>query len=351
MKKIRVGIIFGGKSSEHEVSLQSAKSVYEAIDKDKFEIVLIGIDKKGQWAYYDTNKYLVNSNNPKTIMLDSPLNSLQLTSSLKQPVIPVDVIFPVMHGANGEDGTMQGLLKIIGIPFVGASVLGSAIGMDKDVAKRLLRDAKLPIGKFLTFRKNDRINFDDVVSEIGLPFFVKPANSGSSVGINKVHKQEEFDQFVKEAFKHDNKILCEEFIKGREIECSVLGNENPTASLPGEVIPTHEFYDYDAKYIDVNGAKLVYPAKLDKSTIKSVQELALKIFKVLELSSMARIDFFLTEDGKLFINEVNTIPGFTKISMYPKLWEVSGLPYPKLIEKLIDLALEKHKSEMQVSKH
>jgi D-alanine-D-alanine ligase len=340
MKKIRVGIIFGGKSSEHEVSLQSAKSVYEAIDRSKFEVVLIGINKNGRWAYFDSKNYLINENDPKTIKLSGSSKELQVSSSLDKPQIPIDVAFPILHGTNGEDGTIQGLLKIMGIPYVGAGVLGSAIGMDKDVTKRLLRDAKLPIGKFLTFRKDNRISFNYVRDELDLPFFVKPANSGSSVGINKVHNEDEFGQSIKEAFKHDNKILCEEFIKGREIECSVLGNEKPIASLPGEVIPTHEFYDYDAKYIDANGAKLIYPAKLSKLTIKSIQDMAIKTFKALELKGMARVDFFLTEDNKLYLNEVNTIPGFTKISMYPKLWEVSGLPYPKLIERLILLALE-----------
>jgi len=341
MKKIRVGIIFGGKSSEHEVSLQSAKSVYEAIDKNKFEVVLIGIDKKGKWDYYDTRNYLLNPNNPKMIGLNRPVNSLQLNSTLQQAQIPVDVIFPVLHGTNGEDGTIQGFLKLLNIPFVGAGVLGSAIGMDKDVSKRLLRDAKISIADFMTFRKNEKISFSKIQKKLNLPFFVKPANNGSSVGISKVKNEGDFDIAIKEAFKLDKKIIIEEYIKGREIECSVLGNEIPTASLPGEVIPTHEFYDYDAKYLDANGAKLVYPAKLSKKIIERVQEIAIKTYKVLEIKGMARIDFFLNEGGKLYLNEVNTIPGFTKISMYPKLWEVSGLSYPELIEKLIFLALEK----------
>jgi D-alanine-D-alanine ligase len=341
MKKIRVGIIFGGKSSEHEVSLLSARNVYKAIDRSKFEVVLIGIDKKGSWAFFDSKNYLLNENDPKTIALTNPLDHLQMDFLRSDVQIPVDVIFPVLHGTNGEDGTVQGLLKLINIPFVGAGVLGSAIGMDKDVSKRLLRDAKIPVAKFIVFKKSDNINFLEVKEKLNLPFFVKPANTGSSVGISKVKSEKDFEPAIKEALAHEDKIIIEEYIKGREIECSVLGNNKPIASLPGEVIPTHEFYDYDAKYIDVNGAKLVYPAKLPEEVIKSIQDMAVKTFKVLELRGMARVDFFLTEDNKLYLNEVNTIPGFTKISMYPKLWEVSGLPYPKLIEKLIYLALDK----------
>lgn len=343
MKKIRVGIIFGGKSSEHEVSLQSAKSVIEAIDKKKFEVILIGIDKNGHWAFYESRNYLLNENNPKTIKLGKPLRELQMNFSTSNVQIPVDVVFPVLHGTNGEDGTIQGLLKLINIPFVGAGVLGSAIGMDKDVAKRLLRDAKIPIAEFITFRKNYEINFLEVKKKLGLPLFIKPANAGSSIGVSKVKNKQDFEKAIKEAFKHDKKVITEEFIRGREIECSVLGNDKPIASLPGEVIPLHEFYSYDAKYIDANGAKIIYPAKLTKSIVKSVQTMAMETYKALEIEGMARVDFFLTKSDKLYVNEINTIPGFTKISMYPKLWKISGLPYPKLIEKLINLALEKNK--------
>ena len=340
MKKIKVGIIFGGKSSEHEVSLMSAKNIIYAIDKKKYQIVLLGIDKNGNWNYYDIKNYLLNENDPKKIKLNRPLKALQIDFSKTNVQKPFDVAFPVLHGLNGEDGTVQGFLKLFEIPFVGADVLGSAIGMDKDVSKRLLRDANIPIAKFLTLRKNEQISFSKVKKELGLPLFIKPANAGSSIGVSKVKNQKQFKEAISKAFIHDSKILLEEFIRGREIECSVLGNNETIASLPGEVVSLHEFYSYEAKYIDESGAKLIYPAKLSEKIIKNVQDLAIKTYKTLELKGMARVDFFLKINGKLFVNEVNTIPGFTKISMYPKLWEISGLSYPRLVDKLINLALK-----------
>jgi D-alanine-D-alanine ligase len=340
MKKIKVGIIFGGKSSEHEVSLMSAKNIIYAIDKNKYQIVLLGIDKNGNWNYYDMKNYLLNENDPKKIKLNRPLKALQMDFSKTNVQKPFDVAFPVLHGLNGEDGTVQGFLKLFGIPFVGANVLGSAIGMDKDVSKRLLRDANIPIAKFLTFRKNEQISFPKIKKELGFPFFIKPANAGSSVGVNKIKDQKLFKKAIDDAFMHDSKILAEEYIRGREIECSVLGNNEAIASIPGEIVSLHEFYSYEAKYLDENGAKLIYPAKLSRKIIKNVQDLATKTYKVLELKGMARVDFFLRVNGKLFVNEVNTIPGFTKISMYPKLWEISGLSYTKLIDQLINLALK-----------
>ncbi|OGU59054.1 MAG: D-alanine--D-alanine ligase A [Ignavibacteria bacterium RBG_13_36_8] len=359
-RKLRVGILFGGKSAEHEVSLQSAKNVYEAIDKDKYDVVLIGIDKAGKWYLNDASQYLLNADNPKLIKLNKGSDNLafvpgdesnQLIQVPKQQSVgPIDVAFPVLHGTYGEDGTIQGLLKLANIPFVGAGVLGSAVGMDKDVTKRLLKEAGLPIPKFRVFHRSNKkeINFNKVVSEIGLPMFIKPANLGSSVGINKVHGKNDFQAFIEEAFKYDQKILIEEFIKGREIECSVLGNENPIASVPGEIVTDrqrHEFYSYDAKYIDEIGATLEAPAKLSEELTKKIQELAIKSFTTLCCEGMARVDFFLRDDNQIFLNEINTIPGFTKISMYPKLWELSGIPYSELIDKLIQLAIERFEKE------
>jgi D-alanine-D-alanine ligase len=231
---------------------------------------------------------------------------------------------------------------------VGAGVLGSAIGMDKAAAKRLLKEAGLPIAKFLSFRKGDALSFEKAKKYLGLPMFVKPANSGSSVGISKVKNAAQFKVAVSEAFKYDSKILIEQFVPGREIEISVLGNEKPKASLPGEVIPKHEFYSYAAKYLDENGAVLVVPVRLSKQKVQEIQKLAVQVFKSLELEGMARVDFFLTKSGKFFVNEVNTIPGFTKISMYPKLWAVSGLPYTKLLDKLIELAILRHQKETKL---
>lgn len=360
-KKIRVGILFGGKSAEHEVSLQSAKNVVEAIDKNNYEVVLIGIDKSGRWYLNDASRFLLNADNPKLIKLNQSSESVALLpgSSAKQELVsisgnvtrgPVDVVFPILHGTYGEDGTVQGLLKLANVPFVGAGVLGSAVGMDKDVMKRLLRDAGIPIPKFLTFHKHAmaKIDFNTVQKELSLPMFVKPANSGSSVGIHKVKARKQFADSIANAFQYDTKVLVEEAINGREIECSVLGNEDPIASLPGEIIPQHEFYSYEAKYIDEQGALLEIPAKLPEETVKRVQEMAVKAFQTLNCEGMARVDFFMKENGDLFVNELNTIPGFTKISMYPKLWEVSGISYTELIDRLIQLAIERFEKEKQL---
>ncbi len=369
-KKIRVGIIFGGKSTEHEVSLQSAKNVIAALDREKYEPVLIGIDKEGKWHRSRGAEYLLNSENPKLIALNKKVTQevalvtgerrefMVLENSEKQSL---DVVFPVLHGPLGEDGTVQGLLKLMNIPFVGPSVLGSAIGMDKDVQKRLLRDAGIPIVKFLTVRAHNKgeISFSEAQKAVGLPMFIKPANAGSSVGVHKVRKEADFKAAIGDAFKYDSKILIEEGIDGREIECAVLGNENPLASVPGEVKPNHEFYSYEAKYIDDNGAVCVIPAKLPSEIAKKVQATAIAAFKTLECEGMARVDMFVTKDGlpaargraqagQVLVNEINTIPGFTKISMYPKLFEASGIPYPELIDRLIELALSRAKREKRL---
>jgi D-alanine-D-alanine ligase len=359
-KKIRVGILFGGKSAEHEVSLQSAKSIVDAIDRDKYEVVLIGIDKKGQWRLNEETKYLLHEENPKLIKLNKSTENValvpgkkteQLVSlSSREPASPIDVIFPVLHGTFGEDGTVQGLLKLADVPFVGASVLGSAVGMDKDVMKRLIRDAGIPTPNFLVIDRiqENEINFDDVKDSLRLPFFVKPSNMGSSVGIHKVKDKVGFENAVKDAFQYDSKILLEEFIEGREIECSVLGNEEPIASLPGEIIPQHEFYSYEAKYIDEKGALLDIPAKLPEEIIKEIQGIAIKVFKTLCCEGMARVDFFLRDEKEVIVNELNTIPGFTRISMYPKLWEASGISYRELIDRLIQLAIERFEREKKL---
>ncbi|MFQ6115057.1 MAG: D-alanine--D-alanine ligase family protein, partial [bacterium] len=274
-KKIRVGILFGGKSAEHEVSLQSAKNIVDAIDKNKYDVVLIGIDKQGRWYLNEASRFLLHADNPKLIKLNKANENVALVPGERgqrqlvsltdhRAVGPVDVIFPILHGPFGEDGTVQGLLKLADVPFVGASVLGSAIGMDKDVMKRLLREADIPTARFLVVHRSsmDELDFENVKNQLGLPLFVKPANLGSSVGIHKVHDQKQLEQAIHDAFQYDTKILLEEAVEGREIECSVLGNENPIASVPGEIIPQHEFYSYEAKYIDEHGATLEIPARL-----------------------------------------------------------------------------------------
>ncbi|MFM2424252.1 MAG: D-alanine--D-alanine ligase [Candidatus Parcubacteria bacterium] len=357
-KKIRVGILFGGKSAEHEVSLQSAKNVIDAIDKDKYEVSLIGIDKTGRWLLPNKSQFLLNESDPKLIKLNKeneesvaliPQSGGELTNLTNDNVhTSIDVVFPILHGPFGEDGTIQGLLKLSGVPFVGAGVLGSAVGMDKDVMKRLLRDAGIPIGDFLVFKVGEKIDFDAIVNKLGLPFFVKPANLGSSVGVNKVKDRQTFDIAVGEAFEYDTKILIEEFIDGRELECAVLGNQEPQASGIGEVIPNQEFYSYSAKYIDHNGAVLEIPAKIPEEVSEKVRELAIKTFKVLSCEGLGRVDVFLKKDGTVLVNEINTIPGFTKISMYPQLWAAAGVSYPELITRLIDLAIERFKREQKL---
>ncbi|MCL2139045.1 MAG: D-alanine--D-alanine ligase [Treponema sp.] len=351
-QKITVGILFGGKSAEHDVSLQSAKNVYEAIDRSKYEPVLIGIDKSGKWHLTGDAFSFANNGKPAALIPESKGLLCTPGESAGSPKIKLDVVFPVLHGPFGEDGTVQGLLKLAGIPFAGSGVLGSAVGMDKDVMKRLFREAALPIGKFITIKPHEPIpSFAEIATELGSPVFVKPANMGSSVGINKAANQAEFSAAVNEAFQFDTKILLEEFIPGREIECAVLGNETPQASVPGEVIPSHAFYSYKAKYLDEKGAVLQVPAQLDKNKQKQIQDLSVKAFQVLCCEGLARVDFFLKENGEVLVNEINTMPGFTKISMYPKLWEASGIGYSELISRIIKLAVNRLEKEQLLITH
>jgi len=314
-KKLKIGVLFGGKSAEHEVSVNSARNIIKALEKNKYQIIPIKISRKGKFNFPSLAK--------------------------------VDVIFPVLHGPFGEDGIMQGVFKEMEKPFVGAGVLGSAVGMDKDVMKRLLREAGIPIGKFVTFQDGEKISFEKLKKNLGLPLFIKPANMGSSVGISKVKNKKEFSGAVRKAFKFDTKIIIEEFIKGKEVECSVLGNENPVASLPGEIIANQEFYSYEAKYVD-EGSVVEIPAKLPKHIIKKIRETAVKTFKVLGCEGLGRVDFFIKKNGQVLVNEINTIPGFTNISMYPKLWEASGIPLSQLLDILINLALERFNKEKKL---
>ncbi len=355
-KKIRVALLCGGKSAEHEISLQSAKNIFEAIDREKYQVLLIGISKKGQWTLIETSR----KGWPKSIPSIKANKSLALAPGRKmgplvglsgrEAVGRVDAVFPVLHGPFGEDGTVQGLLKLANVPFVGAGVLGSAVGMDKDLMKRLLRDAGIRIARFLVFDRSSfqEIEFENLQHQLGVPFFVKPANLGSSVGIHKVSDKKQLERALKDAFQYDSKILVEEYIQGREIECSVLGNDHPIASVPGEIITGHEFYSYEAKYLDEKGAVLKIPAELPAGITKEIQDIAIQSFKTLCCEGMARVDFFLRDNREVIVNEINTIPGFTKISMYPKLWEASGISYAELIDRLIQLALERFKKEQRL---
>lgn len=351
-RKLRIGILFGGKSAEHEISILSARNIATALDKNKYEAILIGITKKGCWHFLDNKTLLLPAerNGPKLKALTvRKAKNCTLNLSREKPFGDIDVIFPVLHGPFGEDGTIQGLLKLANVPFIGAGVLGSALGMDKDAMKRLLRERGIPVAKFLTIHRADfnaaRRDYKQIVKQLGLPLFVKPANLGSSVGVSKVKNKKQFAPALREAFRYDNKILIEECVSGRELECAVLGNEKPVASVPGEIIPQHEFYSYEAKYLDDNGAILKIPADLPKEIVEKVRNMAVRAFTTLCCEGMARVDFFLKKNNEVLVNEINTIPGFTKISMYPKLWEASGVSYSELMDKLIQLAIERFKKE------
>src|ERR1700728_1940907 len=389
MKKLRVGILFGGRSGEHEVSLLSAASVLNAIDKDKYEVVPIGITKDGRWLTAGDAENLLRgklvleprqlrAGDPETtpaaavlargesvVVPPEPVHrhgglvpfqtDAALTRRASDRAINVDIIFPVLHGTFGEDGTIQGLLELADIAYVGAGVLGSAAGMDKDVMKSLFRAAGLPIVKHVTVLRSDweanRKKVQKLVeSKLKYPVFVKPANLGSSVGISKAHDGKELGPAIEEAAKFDRKIVIEQGVggrkqKAREIECSVLGDDKAEASLPGELVPSTEFYDYNAKYLD-EGSQLIIPAKLSKTETKEVQQLAVGAFKAVDCSGLARVDFLMEpKSRKIYVNEINTMPGFTAISMYPKLWAASGVSYSDLIGRLIQLGLERHEEK------
>ena len=356
-QKTHVGILFGGRSGEHEISLRSARSVVEAIDREAYDITLIGIDRSGGWHLLDEPAFLQLTDAALPVVDDAggaiPLLPTARLGALVDPQRPgtplrrLDVIFPVLHGTYGEDGTMQGFLELADIPYVGAGVLGSALGMDKDVQKRLLQAAGIPVVPFLATSAQaweaGAARITQQLLSFGLPLFVKPANLGSSVGITKVKTVGALPAAVAMAFEYDDKIVIEKGLDAREIECAVLGNDAPEASVPGEICPQAEFYSYEAKYLDVDGAALKIPAALSTAQTATVRELAVRTFQLLECAGMARVDFFLERaTGAWYVNEINTIPGFTSISMYPKMWEASGLPYRRLISKLIALAQERH---------
>lgn len=360
MNKLRVGIIFGGKSSEHEVSLQSARNIVDAMDKQRFDVTLLGIDKQGEWHINDASNYLINAENPALIALNRSNQQVALIPGLEknqlidtqdaQAMSQLDVIFPIVHGTLGEDGSLQGLLRMANIPYVGSGVLGSAVCMDKDVTKRLLRDAGLNVAPFVTLTRRTRqqVTFEQVIEQLGLPLFIKPANQGSSVGVSKVKDNATYQQALDSAFSYDHKVLVESAIKGREIECAVLGNEFPEASTCGEVILQDEFYSYDTKYINEQGASVAVPADLSPEMNDKIRAIAIQAFQALECRGLARVDVFLTQEGEVVINEINTLPGFTNISMYPKLWAASGVDYTSLITRLIELAVEQHQQDSQL---
>jgi D-alanine-D-alanine ligase len=352
-KRLRVAVLFGGRSGEHEVSLASAASVIRALDPEKYEAVPIGISKEGRWLVGSASLKMLadvlNSGNRVLLAPDPGVSALVPldSGSAGRSNISFDVVFPVLHGTFGEDGTVQGLLELAGLPYVGAGVLASAVGMDKDVQKRLFEDAGLPIVPFLAIRRSEweqkrATVLNAIKKKFRPPFFVKPATLGSSVGMTRVAKTSEIARAMDLAAEFALKIIVERGIIGREIEVSVLGNDNVQASIPGEIVPHREYYDYAAKYLE-QGTQLLIPAPLSKKQVRAFQDYAVRAFRAIDGTGMARCDFFLERrTGKIFVNELNTIPGFTSISMYPKLWEASGLPYPQLIDRLIQLALELH---------
>ncbi len=349
-RKIRVAIVFGGQSTEHEISILSARNVLAALDRSRFEPLLIGIDKGGRWLMQDPDRLLASARDPRLVRLE---DGRPVSKDLIVPRGPgdaagsIDVLFPVLHGTMGEDGTVQGLFELAGIPYVGAGVLGSAIGMDKDVSKRLLREAGIPVADFVTLRR-ERFDIDPAgalaqLGRLGLPVFTKPANAGSSVGIRKVTDAAAIEDAIRHAFQFDCKVLVEAAVTAREIELAVLGGNPPSVSVAGEIVVRHPdgFYSYDAKYIDESGARLELPAPLTADELTRAQAMAGRAFEVLECEGMARVDLFLRPDGTFLVNEINTIPGFTAISMYPKLWELSGIAPAGLVSRLIDLALDR----------
>lgn len=357
-KKLNVAVLFGGKSQEHEVSLMSATNIINAMDKNKYNIYKIGITKQGKWMVYNgsTDK-IMDGSWEKEIEVDTESycqdDETLFSRTIKSisNIEKLDVVFPVLHGPYGEDGTVQGLLEVLDVPYVGCGVMGSAIGMDKQFSKLLFEKFGIPIGNYKVYYKHN-INgcLQNVVMDIEknftYPFFIKPANMGSSVGISKAHDRCQLIQALIEACKYDRKIIIEEFIDGRELECSVLGNNDPVFMGVGEILPSHEFYDYEAKYFDGDNSKLLIPAQISDKKLQEIKELSLKAFKAVDCCGMARIDLFMEKDTcNLYINEINTIPGFTRISMYPKLCENAGLKYNELIDKLIDLAIERYKEK------
>jgi D-alanine-D-alanine ligase len=382
MKKTRVGILFGGRSGEHEVSLLSAASVLQAIDRSKYEVVPIGITKEGRWVTAGHAERLLGGGAPgkhlragdpeatqpaavlrkgeSVLVPPMPSETLvpferkagAVTHAGSEQVLSVDVIFPVLHGTFGEDGTIQGLFELASIAYVGSGVLGSAAGMDKDAMRRLFQSAKLPMVKWVTFlrgewEKSPKKVRAKIEAALKYPVFVKPANLGSSVGITKAHNAKELASAIETAAQFDRKIVVEQGVggkkdKARELEVAVLGNDAPEASVVGEVVPIKEFYDYEAKYLS-EGSDLIVPAKLTKAQAKQVREMAIAAFRVCDCAGLARVDFLMEpgKSGRIYVNEINTLPGFTSISMYPRLWAASGVPYPKLIDRLIELAMER----------
>lgn len=351
--KKKVAILYGGRSVEHAVSVNSAKNILEYLDTSRFEAVPIGISTSGQWFLTQTVSKDIEQGKALGLILDPKNPGFMLLSSDDR--FKVDIVFSVLHGTDGEDGNIQGMLSALDIPYVGSGVLGSAVSMNKIIAKRLLQQAGLPVGKFIsaTFRQKKELKFENIASKLGLPFMVKPASLGSSVGISKVNGKKQFKAAIEEAFRYDTEVILEKFIQGREIECAILGNHPPEASWPGEILirGDYEFYTFDAKYVDPEAVTIAVPAELDKTTREMIRKISIKAYEALHCRDYARVDLFLTKTGKVFINEINTIPGFTNASMFPMMWKERGINFTQLITRLIMLAQERHTLERNLERN
>lgn len=350
-EKKKIAILYGGRSVEHEVSVNSAKNIFEFIDKNSFEPVPIGISKSGKWFLTQGVSKDIEKGKTLGVQLDTQNPAFVLLNNHER--FRVDVIFPVLHGTDGEDGSIQGMLKALNVPMVGTGVLGSSLSMNKVVAKRVLEAAKLPVAKYMAFQFAERetIKFADVKKKLGLPFMVKAANLGSSVGVTKVKKQTDFIPAIEEAFRYDDELIIEEFIKAREVECAILGNNPPQASLPGEIVISkkYEFYTFDAKYVDPTAVRIDVPAKLTKVNAEKIRTLSVKAFQALRCEDFARVDLFLS-GNKVYVNEINTIPGFTNSSMYPVMWKERGIGFSELITKLITIALHRFEKSKRIER-
>jgi D-alanine-D-alanine ligase len=350
MDRKKVAILYGGRSVEHGVSVNSARNIFEYIDKKRFEPLPIGISPKGEWFLTASVSKDIETGKPLSLQL----NAVQPRWTAGGQAFTPDILFPVLHGTDGEDGSVQGMLQAVDLPFVGTGVLGSAVSMNKLTAKRLLKQAGLPVSDYLAYHNSERsqIRFDDVVARLGLPFMVKATSLGSSVGVSKVKGKADFESAIDDAFAYGDDLLIERFITGREIECAILGNDPPQASLPGEIVISskYEFYTFDAKYVDGDAVKIEVPAKLTSESVEKIREVSVKAFQALHCQDFARVDLFLKDEKEIFINEINTIPGFTNSSMYPMMWKERGVSFTDLITRLVDLAFDRYDKSKRIER-
>lgn len=345
-----IAIVFGGKSPEHEISVRSAKNVIDAIDKTRYELTFIGIDRQGQWRLVnieEIGKYVPDTGVELAFMPGNTDPIIRMDTHM--PLVDIDLLYLILHGPNGEDGTVQGLVRLLDLPFIGPDVLGSSAAMDKAITKSLLRDAGVGVapGMVVYTTEKDQLNYEEIVANYGSPLFIKPANMGSSVGVHKVKDATTFAKAIDDAFLYDNKVLIESMIHGREVECAVMGNAFPEASTIGEVVTTEE-YSFEAKYISQTDAQIIIPADLEAEVIEELRKVAIRAYQAVGCEVLTRVDMFLTEKGEIFVNELNTLPGFTSISMFPQLWEQAGMSFPELIDQLIDYALERYQRRQQL---